>query len=290
MVGDGDVDIRAAYHAGCYAALFKQGWPHSYDKTHWRSLGLLSDAILSDQAELQACVTNPSPCLPDLECLLDGAPAPARPRFDEIGKFFPNDRTRHVVYAAGRSFAQYETLDQRRARHRLSQSIQAHKEAVQFPNEWILTIQRFIAYHYRMIAAMPIGPGPELVVSCIPARPERLHRLGYLVNQLAAAYGDMPLVNRMRLTFDHGLLAYRPGVRSQSREYLNPEERFANVRDHLYVVDPAVVPGRRYLVIDDVSTTGATLLYAQKYLTEAGAASVECFSIAMNISDPLRLQ
>ncbi|WP_296280500.1 HAD-IA family hydrolase [Pseudoxanthomonas sp.] len=290
MVGDSDVDIRAAYHAGCYAALFKQGWPQTYEKTHWRSMGLLPDSILDDQSELQACIANPTPALPDLECLLEGEQAIATPRYDEIGKFFPDERTRHVVSTAGRSFADYRSLDQRRAWHRLSQSIQQHKESVQFPNEWIQTVQRFIANHYRMIAGFPIGPGPELVITCIPPRPDRVHRLGYFVNQLAASYGNAPLVNRLRLTFDHGLLAYRPGVRSQSQDHLSPAERFANVRDHLYVINPDAARGRKFLVIDDVTTTGATLLYAKKYLMAAGATSVDCFSIAQNISDPLRLQ
>lgn len=62
----------------------------------------------------------------------------------------------------------------------------------------------------------------------------------------------------------------------------------ANVRDHLFVRAPDAVAGKKFLVIDDVSTTGATLLYAMKYLLEAQARSVDCFSIAQTISDPLR--
>ena len=288
-VGDGDVDIRAAYHAGCPTVLFKQGWPDHYERTHWRAMDLLPDAIATTPAELLSAITDPIPKLPDLECLLaDSQRTPARPRFDGIAKFFPNDRTRHVIHAAGRSFAGYESLNYRRAWHGLSQSIQDNKEAMVFPVQWVDTIKRFIAYHYRMIAAIPFGEGPELVVTAIPARPERVHRLGRLIEQLAASYGDTPRMNRMRLTFDPGVLAYRPGVRSQSREHLSPDERFANVRDHLYVVNPAAARGRKFLVIDDVATTGATLLYAQQYLTNAGATSVDCFSIAQNVSDPLR--
>lgn len=289
MVGDGDVDIRAAYHAGCPTVLFKQGWPDHYERTHWRAMDLLPDAIATTPAELLSAITDPIPKLPDLECLLaDSQRSPVRPRFDGIAKFFPNDRTRHVIHAAGRSFAGYESLNYRRAWHGLSQSIQDNKEAMVFPVQWVDTIKRFIAYHYRMIAAIPFGDGPELVVTAIPARPERVHRLGRLIEQLAASYGDTPRMNRMRLTFDPGVLAYRQGVRSQSREHLSPDERFANVRDHLYVVNPAAARGRKFLVIDDVATTGATLLYAQQYLTNVGATSVDCFSIAQNVSDPLR--
>lgn len=289
MVGDGDVDIRAAYNAGCAVVLFKQGWPQHYERTHWRAMDLLPDAIATTEAELLDVVTNPIPKLPDLECLLtDGKLAPAVPRFDGISKFFPNDRTRYVIHAAGRSFAGYESLSYRRAWHNLSQSIQDNKDADVFPVAWIDTIRRFIANHYRLISAFPFGEGPELVITAIPARPERAHRLGRLIEQLAGSYGDMPRLKRLRLTFDPGVLAYAPGVRSHSREHLKPEERFANVRDHLQIVNPAAVSGRMCLVIDDVVTTGATLLYAKQYLENAGAISVDCFAIAQNVSDPLR--
>lgn len=289
LIGDSDVDIRAAYHAGCQAVLFKGGWPQSYERPHWRSLGLLPDAIFVDGLDIYDVVANPTPFLPDLECLLsDAAQAPVKPRFDEIGKFFPNDRTRHIVHAAGRSFAGYETLNERRRWHALSQSIQANKESVVFPVEWVESIKRFIAYHYMMMAAIAFGGGVELVITAIPARPGRVHRLAHFLNQLRASYGADPCHKNLRLTFDPDMLAYKVGVRSQSREHLNPEDRFANVRDHLVVAKPEEARRKRFLVIDDVSTTGATLLYAQKYLTEAGATSVDCFTIAMNISDPLR--
>ena len=61
-----------------------------------------------------------------------------------------------------------------------------------------------------------------------------------------------------------------------------------NVRDHLIVHEKAVVAkGGHFLIIDDVSTTGSTLIYADKYLKEAGATLVTCFSIAMNVSNVL---
>ncbi|MBN8500721.1 MAG: HAD-IA family hydrolase [Sphingomonadales bacterium] len=291
MVGDGDVDIRAAYHAGCRVALFKKGWPRSYDKTHWRSLGLLPDLVLDDQEELLARASNPFPGLPDLERLLDaGIQAPGQPRFDEIGKFFPNDRTRHVMHAAGRYFPFHDSLNYRRGWHRLSQSIQDNKEALAFPPEWIETLRRFIAFHYRFLTTIPFGNGTELIITAIPARPERIHRLGHLIAQLQASYGADPRLNRLRLTFDPNVLAYRQGVQSQSHDHLTHEQRFANVRDHLYVVNPTAAQGKKFLVIDDVSTTGATLLYGKKYLSEAHANSVDCFTLAQTISDPLRYQ
>lgn len=292
LIGDSDVDIRAAYHAGCRAVLFKQGWPSSYQPTHWRSMNLMPDMVSEDIDELLTQIDDPRPSLPDLECLLEGGTAPRTPRFDDIGKFYPNERKRHVVHAAGRYFVHHDTLDRRRSWHALTQSILDNKESTTFPGEWIETIRRFIAYHYRMITSAPVfsGIGPELLITVIPARPGRQHRLGHLITQLQASYGATPSLGRMRLTFNPNVLAYRDGVQSQSHDHLNQDERMANVRDHLFVPDPAAVHGKKVLVIDDVSTTGATLLYAKKYMEEAGARSVDMFSLAQTISNPLRQQ
>lgn len=293
LVGDIDVDIRAAYNAGCRAILFQKGWPRSYQPAHWRSLSLMPDVMTANEGSLRKLSLDPRPGLPHLELLLDGGTqAPGPLRFDAIGKFFPNDRERHVIHTAGRYFALYDNLNDRRAWHKLSLSIQDNKDAASFPAQWVETIRSFIASHYQLLTAMPVfgGSGPELIITAIPARPSRSHRLGILIAQLQASYGVSPSVGRLSLKFEPNALAYRPGVQSQSHDHLNQEQRFANVRDHLYVVDPVAAQGKRFLVIDDVSTTGATLLYAQKYLKGAGASSVDCFSLAQTISDPLRYQ
>lgn len=292
LVGDSDVDIRAAYHAGCRAALFKKGWPYTYKTTHWNCMKILPDLVLNDDDALLAQIEDPRRSLPDLECLLEGGEAPAAPRFDDIAKFYPNDNTRHAVYTAGRYFVHHDSLDRRRAWHSLTQSILDNKESTTFPPEWIETLRRFIAHHYRMITAMPafVGTGPEVLITAIPARPGREHRLGHLVRQLQASYGDNPRLNRLRLSFDPNVLAYQPGVQSQSHDHLNQDERMANVREHMVVANAEAVRGKKVLVIDDVTTTGATLLYAKKYMEEAGARTVDCFSLAQTISNPLRQQ
>lgn len=291
LVGDSDVDVRAAYHAGCHVYISQEMWPRRKETMHWRSLNLLPDRCFESRMQWKREAIDPVPYLPDLECLLaDPTKAPKAPRFDAVGKFYPNSRVPHPVYTAGRYFVQHAALEKRKSWHRLSQSILANKDAVAFPLEWIETIRRFIADHYKWITAMPVlfGKGPELLVTAIPARPGRPHRLGNLIAQLQASYGAAPKLNRLRLSFDPNVLAYRPGVQSQSHDHLNQDERMANVRNHLFVANTVAVRGKKVLVIDDVSTTGATLLYAKKYLEAAGARSVDMFSLAQTISDPLR--
>lgn len=65
-----------------------------------------------------------------------------------------------------------------------------------------------------------------------------------------------------------------------------PVERRENVL-HAYRVRPqAQVAGRRFLLIDDVLTTGSTLAACAGTLLEAGAASVVCAALAGGHSSP----
>ena len=62
-----------------------------------------------------------------------------------------------------------------------------------------------------------------------------------------------------------------------------------NVRDHLVTSNVSKLAlADKVLVIDDVVTTGASLIYASKFLKDAGAQKVILFALAKNISDVLR--
>lgn len=59
-----------------------------------------------------------------------------------------------------------------------------------------------------------------------------------------------------------------------------PEARRENVKGVYAVPHPERVKGRRFLLIDDVATTGSTLSACAGALMEAGAASVVCAALA----------
>lgn len=59
-----------------------------------------------------------------------------------------------------------------------------------------------------------------------------------------------------------------------------PEERRQNVRGVYAVPHPERVRGRRFLLIDDVCTTGSTMSAAADALMAAGAESVVCAALA----------
>jgi predicted amidophosphoribosyltransferase len=61
---------------------------------------------------------------------------------------------------------------------------------------------------------------------------------------------------------------------------LNASQRRENVAGAFICVEPALVAGRRILLMDDVTTTGATLCAAAEALHQAGAEAVFSFTIA----------
>ena len=61
----------------------------------------------------------------------------------------------------------------------------------------------------------------------------------------------------------------------------DPAARRANVRDMCEPVSPETLAGKRFLLIDDIVTTGATLAECVRVLKAAGAADVVCLTLAM---------
>ena len=288
LVGDGDVDIRAAYNAGCVVTLDRSSWENSYTQDNWRALSHVPDAIIDSPEELLDVLDHHEAFLPELERLLSKTDKKVgQARYDKVNKFVPRDAggdtTAFPIFSCGRSFAGYKSLEWRKKWHELTQSIHDQKEADEFPDEWVQAVTTFIRTHFPILLF-----GGELIISVIPHRPGRKPRLEAFLSQLVASFKEKPLKGKAKLSFVPDLLGYKDGVRSNSNDKLNALERFENVRDHLFVNRKDVVKkGLRILVIDDVSTTGSTLIYAKKYLTEAGAAEVTCLSIAMNISNVL---
>lgn len=288
LVGDGDVDIRAAYNAGCVVALDKSSWPEKRTTDNWNALGHIPDAIINAPEEIIDVLENYTAYLPELERLLSNTDKRARnARFDRVNKFIPKDaggdNTAFPIFSCGRSFAGYKSLEWRKQWHNLTQSIHDQKDADEFPEEWIQSVRTFISSKFETLIF-----GGELIITVIPHRPSRKPRLEAFLGQLEASHKSKPINKWAKLSFIPDLLAYKDGVRSNSNDKLNSAERFQNIRDHLFVNRTDFTKKRPIiLVIDDVSTTGSSLIYAKKYLVDAGAKEVTCLSIAMNISNVL---
>lgn len=288
LVGDTDADVRSAYNCGCRVVVSRAGWPSQRRNEHWNSLGYIPDALIDSPDEILEFLQNPIGFLPELERLLDGSqPLANSYRFDKTYHLIPravdDGKKSYLIYTCGRSFSNHASVRYRRGWHRLTHSIEENKNSDTFPEEWINAIRAFIASTYTAY----VRQSQNIIVSVVPHRPGRMARLESLLVQLQESLDQNPIPGRRVRCVPH-VLAYRTGVRSQHNEFLNRDERFINVRDHLFVQQSCQVQSTEsYVIIDDVATSGASLIYAFKYLKEAGAHDVKCLSLTQNVSKVL---
>jgi ComF family protein len=115
----------------------------------------------------------------------------------------------------------------------------------------------------------------ELLVP-LPLSARKLRTRGYNQARLLA----QPLAEQLSLPLLPAANFLR--VRSeQSQMRLGQEQRLANLSpDDFTVPEPAVIEGKRLLLIDDVMTTGATLHCAAAALRKAGAVQVAAVTLS----------
>jgi ComF family protein len=113
----------------------------------------------------------------------------------------------------------------------------------------------------------------DLVVVPVPLHWRRLVRRGYNQAELLAvvAAGGLPVVRALRR---HRATRPQPA--------LDAVARAANVRGAFVARRAAArrIAGRRVLLVDDITTTGATLAAAARAALDAGAAEVYAFAVA----------
>lgn len=112
----------------------------------------------------------------------------------------------------------------------------------------------------------------------VPLHRERLLERGYNQAELLAA----GVARVLRLPVWPGTLERTRATVPQSS--LRLRERLGNVRGAFSVSVPGQVEGRRFLLVDDVHTTGATLSAAAKALFAAGAAGVRFSTVTVAVS------
>jgi len=128
----------------------------------------------------------------------------------------------------------------------------------------------------RYFKTFPTELTSALVVP-VPLHPRRLRERGFNQSEeiakcfLEKSGYPIPLNTAALLRTKHATAQ----VRQSSRE-----ERLLNLRGSFSVADPEAVRNKTILVIDDVSTTGATLLETTTALRNAGARRVIAFVIA----------
>ena len=71
-------------------------------------------------------------------------------------------------------------------------------------------------------------------------------------------------------------------INTETQQGKERHERLKNVKNSMLVAHPAQIRGRVCIVVDDVSTTGATFAEARRALREAGASEVRCIALAQS--------
>jgi hypothetical protein len=268
LVGDETSDIQAAYHAGCLAFLERGGWKEPNE----HALEKVPDAQVKGPGSLLHAIQDLADRLPSLEsAMVVQAPKRESARFDPVNHFDPEGR-KYVVHVAGRLFVDSSDLAARRLFHGVTQSILDNKNSTHFPEAWISALIRFIS--------MQLNHQKQVVVTVVPAKSGRTSRLEKLLAQLE---DQSPYHLRRRCRFIADLLAFGEAAASHSGLHLGKRERMANAQSNLFVKCPDSAADGDIVVIDDVVTSGATLIAAHKKLTEVGARSVTCLALAKSV-------
>ena len=113
------------------------------------------------------------------------------------------------------------------------------------------------------------------LITWVPLSPERLKKRGYDQAMLRASAAARALDDVAAET-----LCKVRDTEAQSGLGKNDASRRANVLSAYQVTDPALVEGRRVLLIDDIVTTGSTLSECARVLRTAGATDVVCAALA----------
>lgn len=111
----------------------------------------------------------------------------------------------------------------------------------------------------------------------VPLLNSRLHKRGY--NQ--STYIALGIAEVYGLPIEERALCRRGNQGTQTKK--GKEARWEHVQGAFYVPDGVDVSGKRILVVDDVLTTGATLIQSGRALLDAGAESVSFYTLALDV-------
>lgn len=121
----------------------------------------------------------------------------------------------------------------------------------------------------------------EPILIPIPLAPKRKHERGF--NQAELICKKLIKINNINneknFELVNNVLVKLKETKHQAR-IENRNERLKNIIDSFSVVNSEKIKGRNIILIDDVTTTGATLNEARKILKQNGAKKIIAFTVA----------
>lgn len=290
LVGDDITDVLVAYRSGCWSI---------FDTSRWETVPpftnrTIPDLQLTDGPEqLLALLEQPEKGLPLLEQRIacaavdrptiradEPTPLPSPGRILEQVFHIPGQEHPETVQVLGRYITLREPQYPKAAHHILSQQIRAHKDATTFPRSWSAAVLEAIADFLQQKPWLVL----PLTVTVIPPKPGRVPHLQHFFQQIEEEHAQWSAYSRLEVSFSYDLLAFDAGVASHHNGRLKRQARIDNIRRYLYTPSPSSVEGRHILLVDDVITSGATLLTAKERLMESGAASVHVMALAQTVT------
>ena len=111
------------------------------------------------------------------------------------------------------------------------------------------------------------------VVCCVPMSEERLKKRGYNQSEILAK----KVAEKINVPFTDCLIKVKETERQAT---LSRAERLKNLTDSFKVKDKKAIRGKNVLLVDDVTTTGATAEAIAVKLKKAGAIRVHLLTVA----------
>lgn len=124
----------------------------------------------------------------------------------------------------------------------------------------------------RMLKALAAGSWTFDIISPVPISSHRLKERGY--NQAK----EISYYLARQLNIPHQPTALQKIRHTQSQVGLSHTERLSNLKG-AFSADSSVLKGKTLLLVDDVRSTGATLLECAKSVMEAGASAVYAITV-----------
>lgn len=120
---------------------------------------------------------------------------------------------------------------------------------------------------------LQLGLTKNTIVVPLPLSSGRLRWRGFNQAEIMSHF----IARRFNLVVDQAIIRNR---NTKTQKELGKEERLENMRNSFTVSHTGGIRGESFLIVDDVVTTGSTLLEASKILLKYGAKEVRCFTVA----------
>ena len=124
----------------------------------------------------------------------------------------------------------------------------------------------------------------SIILTCIPFRRNRSKRLECLLKDVYKYIQHKPISLDCDLHIIPDLLEFDENAVSNHHDAQNRLARFKNINEHLHVKHKDYIKNcEKIIIIDDITTSGASLIEASKKLKDAGAKEIICFAFAQAV-------